>query len=582
MAARRAWMPNATAWQVAEPFDGAADLAWKLQTTELVAQVLHNRGLGEIDAARAFMDPQLTALHDPTLLGGAVDAATRIARAVAEGEKIVIYGDYDVDGITATAILHACLSMVGATAETYVPHRLDEGYGVNADAVAALVADGARLIVTVDCGVSAVEALAAATDAGVDVIVTDHHAPGADLPRAEAVVHPRLGAEYPNPNLCGAGVAFKLAWQVAREICGETRVDEQMRTFLVEATALAALGTIADVVPLTGENRVLAVYGLRGLAATKHVGLRALLASARLEGKALDAFDVGFRLAPRLNAAGRMGHARQAVELLTNPSPERASEIARDLDAQNVERREVDRALAEEAIEMALAAGLDSPETHAIVLGSETWHGGVIGIVASRLVERFGKPTVLVSFSGPAGHGSGRSVPGVNLYDAIAACSEHLIGFGGHAMAAGVRITQEALPAFAAALSDHVGAHRTDDPAVTVLDVDAETTLAGLSYPAVSHLARLAPFGEGNPAPVVAVRGCRLIGAPRRMGRSGQAVSLVLGQDGATVRGVGFAMGDLPDHLVGVNTVDVAGTPELNTYQGRTTVQLQLLDVRPA
>ena len=581
MASRRAWMPNGYAWQVAAPFDGAADLAWKLQTTDLVAQVLHNRGLGEVATARAFMDPQLTALHDPTLLGGAVAAANRIARAVADGEKIAIYGDYDVDGITATAILHACLTMVGATVETYVPHRLDEGYGVNAEAVASLLAGGAQLIVTVDCGVSAVEALAVATDAGVDVIVTDHHAPGATLPRAEAIVHPRLGGEYPNPNLCGAGVAFKLAWQVAREICGLARVDEQMRTFLVEATALAALGTIADVVPLTDENRVLAVFGLRGLAATTHPGLRALLASAGLEGKTLDAFDIGFRLGPRLNAAGRMGHARQAVELLTNPSPERAREIARGLDAQNTERRDVDRALAEDAIEMALAAGLDSPAAHAIVLGSETWHGGVIGIVASRLVERFGKPTVLISFSGEAGHGSGRSVPGVNLYDALASCSEHLIGFGGHAMAAGVRIEQAALSAFAAALSDYVGAHRTDDPTVTVLDIDAETTLAGLSYPAVAHLARLAPFGEGNPAPVVALRGCKLIGAPRRMGRSGQAVSLVLGQDGATVRAVGFAMGDLPDHLVGVNTVDVAGTPELNTYQGRTTVQLQLLDVRP-
>jgi len=581
MGARRAWMPNVFSWQVAEPYEAASDLAWKLRTTDLVAQVLHNRGLDDVEAAKAFMNPQLNALHDPTLLGGAEAAARRIARSVADGEKIVIYGDYDVDGITAVAILDACLTMVGANVDYYVPHRLDEGYGVNPEALTAICAAGAKLIVTVDCGITAVEALAVAAGAGVDVIVTDHHTPESDLPDVAAIVHPRVGGDYPNPNLCGAGVAFKLAWQVAREICGETRVDDQMRTFLVEATALAALGTIADVVPLTGENRVLAVYGLKGLAATQHPGLAALLASARLVGEKLDAFHVGFRLAPRLNAAGRMGHAREAVELLMRPTPQRAGQIARVLDQQNTRRQDVERAITQEAVEMALAAGLDGPDTHAIVLGSETWHGGVIGIVASRMVERFGKPAVLVSFAGQTGHGSGRSVPGVNLYDALAACAEHLAGFGGHAMAGGIRITQANLPAFAEALNATVGEHRLDDPSgAAALAIDAETTLPALSYPAVQHLARLAPFGQGNEPPVVAIRGCKLIGPPHRMGRSGQAVSLTLGQDGTTLRAVGFAMGDLPDHLVGVNTVDVAGEPSLNTYNGRTTVQLQLRDVK--
>jgi len=580
MAVRRAWMPNVFTWQVAEPFDAATDLAWKLKTTDLVTQVLHNRGLDDVESAKAFMNPQLNALHDPTLLGGAEVAAKRIAKAVADGEKIVIYGDYDVDGITAVAILDACLTMVGANVDYYVPHRLNEGYGVSAEALAAICADGAKLIVTVDCGVTAVEALATATAAGVDVIVTDHHTPDAALPDVTAIVHPKVGGDYPNPNLCGAGVAFKLAWQVAREICGETRVDDKMRTFLVEATTLAALGTIADVVPLVGENRVLAVYGLKGLAATSHPGLRALLASAGLVGETLDAFHVGFRIAPRLNAAGRMGHAKEAVELLMRPTPQRAGEIAKILDQMNTERQDVDRAITEEAAEMVIAAGLDGPDTHAIVLGSETWHGGVIGIVASRMVERFGKPAVLVSFAGETGHGSGRSVPGVNLYDALAVSAEHLIGFGGHAMAGGVRITQANLPAFAEALNAYVRDNRHDDPTTTVLPIDAETTLAALSYPAVQHLVRLAPFGQGNDAPVVAIRGCKLIGPPRRMGRGGQAVALTLGQDGTTLRAVGFSMGDLPDHLVGVNTVDVAGEPSLNTYNGRTTVQLQLRDVK--
>ena len=572
-------MPNALTWQVAQPFDDAGDLARQLHTTPLVAQVLHNRGHDDIKVARAFMDPQLTALHDPTLLAGAERAAKRIAKAIADHEKIVIYGDYDVDGITGVAILHACLAMLGAEAHFYVPHRLDEGYGVNAEAVQALCDDGAELIVTVDCGISAIGPIAAAADAGVEVIVTDHHAPGPELPDAVAVVHPRLDGRYPNPHLCGAGVAFKLAWQVAREVRGEARVDEAMRTFLVEATALAAMGTIADVVPLVGENRVLAAFGLRGLSATRHAGLAALLASSGLSGQAVDATGVGFRLAPRLNAAGRMGHAREAVELLTNPTPERAAEIARSLDKQNTKRQEVDLAITDEAAEMVVAAGLDSPQTHAIVLGSETWHGGVIGIVASRLVERFARPAVLVSFTGGVGHGSGRSVPGVNLFEAISACAEHLVGFGGHAMAAGVRIEQANLPAFAQALDAYVRDHRSDTPGQVVLDVDAEATLADLSYPAVAHLEKLAPFGQGNPPAVIVVRGCKLVGPPRRMGRNGQTVSMILSQGAATVRAVGFAMGDLADALVGINTVDVAGQPQLNTYNGRTTVQLLLRDV---
>ena len=580
MATQRAWMPNAFDWQVAESFDAAGDLARQLNTTDLVAQVLHNRGLDDIEAARGFMDPQLTALHDPALLAGAEQAAKRTARAIRDHEKIVIYGDYDVDGITGVAILHACLAMLGAEAQYYVPHRLNEGYGVSAEAVRTICDEGAKLIVTVDCGISAVGPVAAAAAAGVDVIVTDHHVLGPELPLAAAVVHPRLGQTYPNGHLCGAGVAFKLAWQIAREIRGESRVDQTMRTFLVEATALTALGTIADVVPLVGENRVLASFGLKGLGATRHVGLRALLASAGLAGEKIDAFDVGFRLAPRLNAAGRMGHAREAVELLTHPAAKRAAEIARCLDRQNTERQDVDRAITDQAAEMVVAAGLDSPETHAIVLGSETWHAGVIGIVASRLVERFDRPAVLVSFSGPAGRGSGRSVKGVNLFDALEACSEHLASFGGHAMAGGIRIEQANLPAFAEALDAYVRDHRTDRPGQAVLDIDAECTLAALSYPAVAHLEKLAPFGQGNPPPVVAVRDCRLLGAPRRMGRNGQAVSLMLARDGAKVRAVGFSMGDLADALVGVNAVDVAGEPQLNTYNGRTTVQLQLRDVK--
>jgi len=578
--ASRAWKPNELDWEIAAAFAGADGLARAAGTTPLVAQLLHNRGIEQVEAARAFLKPQLTDLHDPTLLPGAVEAAERIARAVADKQRIVLYGDYDVDGITGVAILHACLAMVGAQADYYVPHRIDEGYGLNAEAVDKLIADGAQLLITVDCGISAVEPVARATAAGVDVIVTDHHAPPPELPRATVIVHPGVGGTYPNANLAGAGVAFKLAWQVARQICGEKRVDEPMRNFLLEATSLAALGTIADVVPLVGENRALAVFGLRGLPATQHAGLHALLDSAGLLGEKLDAYHMGFRLAPRLNAAGRMGHARLAVELLTRAQPQRAAEIAAYLDKQNTQRRQVEREIADQAMAMVAAEGLDAPEHRVIVLGSEDWHGGVVGIVASRLVDRYDKPAVLIAMNGPVSQGSGRSTPGFDMSRALAACGEHLVSFGGHAMAGGVRIERQKLADFAGAMEAWARDESGNAPTGRrTLRIDAETALADLDYRTVVDIQRMAPFGQGNPAAVVALRGCRVLNPPRRMGRGGRTVGMVLGQNGASLRVVGFAMGDLADLLVGVNHVDVVGEPVLNTYRGRTTVELHLLDV---
>ncbi|MCY2928399.1 MAG: single-stranded-DNA-specific exonuclease RecJ [Planctomycetota bacterium] len=576
---RTAWTPRTLQWKVAAPFDGAAELAREAATTPLVGQILHKRGVGTAAEAKAFLDPKLNDLLDPETLPGVVQAAKRIAAAARAKEKIVIYGDYDVDGMTAVAILQAVLKLAGAASDFYVPHRLDEGYGLNSEAVDKIVADGAKLIVTVDCGISAVEPVARARAAGVDVIVTDHHTPGAELPAATAIVHPALaGGGYGNPNLSGAGVSFKLAWQVARELCGEKRVDEPMRKFLLDATCLAALGTIADVVPLVGENRVLAVHGLRGLPASDHPGLKALLASASLGGKALDAFDVGFALAPRLNACGRMGHARDAVELLSGPAPERCAEIARQLADQNAERQRIERQVTQHAIEKVRASGKDVPA--GIVLADESWHGGVIGICAARLVETFGRPTILIATNGVGARGSGRSVPGFNLVSALTACSEHLAGFGGHAMAGGVRIEPGRIEAFAAAFAAYAAAHLPDGAVAPTLAVDADVSLAALNLKAVTHIAKMAPFGEGNPEPVVVLRGCRLMTPPQRMGRNGATVSCLLTQNDARIRAVGFGMGDLADLLVGVNTVDVAGTPVLNTFNGRTSVELHLKDVQ--
>lgn len=575
----RARTPNTRRWQVAPPFAGAQDLARQIGTSPLVAGILHNRGIDDPSAAKAFLSPKLTDLHDPSLLCGADEAARRIASAIAAKKKIVIYGDYDVDGITAVAIMDACLKMLGATADFYVPHRLDEGYGVNEQALSKIIADGADMIITVDCGISDRRAIAKATAAGVEVIVTDHHSLPAELPENCPIVHPAVGG-YPNADLSGSGVAFKLAWQIARAVCGNSRVDQPMKDFLLDATSLAALGTIADVVPLVGENRVLATFGLKGLPQSRLPGIAALLESAGLAESRLDAYDVGFRLAPRLNAAGRMGHAMQAIELLTNASAERARQIAVELDAQNSQRQKVERAIAQQAIQMVENAEPEIRDAAAIVLACDQWHGGVIGIVASRLVDRFNRPAIMIALNGDGcGQGSGRSVSGFNLAEALVACSEHLLSHGGHAMAGGLRVQAGQIEPFARAFRKYAEKNISSDRPAEPLAIDAEITAGELSYNVVEHITRLAPFGQGNPPPLVALRCCRLVSAPRRMGRSGQTVSLLLASGDSTIRAVGFGMGDLADDLAGVNRVDVAARPVLNSFNGATNVELQLEDV---
>jgi len=571
-------------WQVQAPAEGAAELARQMRLSPLVAQVLWNRGLHDEPAARAFLEPKLTDLHDPEMLPGCEAAAERIARAIADGEPICIYGDYDVDGITATAILEACLRLCeAADIRHYVPHRLEEGYGLNVEAIEQIAAEGARLVVTVDCGVGAAEPIARANELGMDVIVTDHHVIQGELPEAVAVVHPGLetaGEPYPNRGLCGAGVAFKLAWQVARQVCGEQRVDEPMRQFLLDATTLAALGTIADIVPLLGENRTLATFGLRGLTGTNHIGLTALIESAGLAEKQIDAMHVGFVLGPRINAAGRMGHARQAIEMLTTDSPGTARAIAAELNARNDERREVEQAITAQAVELVTAGGLDE-STRSIVLAGEGWHGGVIGIVASRLVDRFARPSILIAVGEDGmGQASGRSIPGLDLAAALAECAELLEGFGGHEMAAGLQIRKENIPAFVERFEGVAAERLADTPARAELPIDAETTLAGLDFNTVSQLEKMAPFGQANRRPVVQILGCEVISPPKRMGRSGGHMQMVLGDGSGRARAVGFGMGDLVDAMLGQNRVDIAAVPVINTFNGRSNVELQLKDVR--
>ena len=566
-------------WDVAARWEGASELATRLRTGELIAQLLYNRGWKDAESARAYMSPKLSDLIDPEQLAGVPAAAERIFQAVREGCKIVLYGDYDVDGMTGVAILYRALKRLNAQVDYYIPHRIDEGYGLNTPAVEQLAAAGCGLLVTVDCGIRADRCLARAAELGLAVIVTDHHAFEGELPASSIVVHPGL-AGYANADLCGAGVALKLAWQICRAATGARKVSDDLKEFLLDATCLAALGTIADVVPLRGENRVLATYGLKGLTQTRHPGLRALIAASGILGRQVGSYDVGFLLAPRLNAAGRMGHARDAAELLVRPEEVACEKIARELANVNSERQRVEAQTYEQALEMVTRLGYDSSEHRAIVLAAEGWHAGVIGIVAARLVRQFHRPVILISLDGDSGAGSGRSIGGFHLASALTACSEHLRDFGGHAMAAGLKIDRQRVDGFRAALAAHAAGLISAKALAPSLAIDAEVKLGMLTAPLVHQVELMAPFGAGNPPVLLAVRGATMHAPPRRMGARGSTLGLLLTGPHGPLRCVGFGMGDWVDRLAGVRQIDVAGEPVINRYNGRESVELHLKDVQ--
>jgi len=576
-------------WVIAPPWPGRDELAGVLGISPVVAHVLHNRGVADLATARSFLRPQFTELCPPESMPGAIAAARRIQEAIRGGEKIVIYGDYDVDGIAGVAILWHCLRLAGGQPQFYIPHRLEEGYGVNPQAVETLAAEGARLIITVDCGITAVPAAEAARRCGVQMIVTDHHAPHRDetgrliLPEA-MIVHPSVpggdGQTYPNPDLSGAGVAFKLAWAVAQLVSESRKVGPAFRDFLVEATSLAALGIIADVVPLKGENRIIACHGLRGLANSRLAGVQALIQASGLTGSKLSGYDIGFKLAPRLNAIGRMGHARLAVDLLTRASPEEAVQIAAHLDQQNRARQALERKIAAQAREMVVAEGQDRDTVRAIVLASEEWHAGVVGIVASRLVEEFGRPAVLIALD-PAsgvGQGSGRSIRHFPLHTAFARCAEHLLSFGGHDAAAGLKVEAGRVGDFRAAFQELAGRQLTAADLRPKLHIDDVAGLEQLDERLVADLSKLEPFGAGNPSPLLATDWLELVGEPRAVGAAASHLQLTLGNGRLRCRGVAFGKAKLRQELLDHRRCRVAFRPVLNQWNGRRGVEMQIED----
>lgn len=562
-------------------------LCYELKISPLTAQVLISRGFTAREPAVGFLQPQLTHLHEPDRLPGLASAADRVVAAIRDKRRITIYGDYDVDGVTATSILWHCLQLAGATVDYYIPSRLEEGYGLNCDAIRQLhQEDPRRLLVSVDCGIASVKEAELARELGLELVITDHHQFGDTLPDAAGLVHPRLpGSEYPFPHLCGAGVAFKLAWGICQRLGEGRKASPRMREFLKSAVGLAAIGTVADVVSLLGENRVIVRYGLMTLLERPSPGLKALLKVAELGGnKALDAEDIGFGIAPRINAAGRLGQARLAVELLTTDNAARAAALAEYLDQLNKNRRTVERRMFKQAKEI-VAANSEWESHGALVIAHDDWHAGVIGIVANRVAEHYQKPTVLISLDAQTriGQGSGRTFGSFDLHAALSGCVSHLLTFGGHQAAAGLKISADNIDAFRAQFCNLAAQTRNGDAGRDdwPLDIDAEVRLADVTHKAVYELNQLGPFGEQNRKPVFASTRVELVEPPRKMGEGDRHLSLKVKQYGTILRAVAFGRGEWADEIAAARgTLAISFAPGINRFRGQENVELQLVDWR--
>jgi single-stranded-DNA-specific exonuclease len=551
-------------------FKRAHDLAAALNAPPALGEALVNRGVATLEAARRFLDPSLDDLHDPSRLLDLDAATARIMRAIERGERILVHGDYDVDGITSTFLLYAVLMDLGAKAEYRIPHRTRDGYGLSLEAIEEAHRRQCTLVVTVDCGITAVEAVARAKALGIDTVITDHHEPTATLPDAIALVNPhRVGCEYPFKPLAGVGVTFKLVEALLRGRGGLERARQHLD--------VVALGTIADVVPLVGENRVLARLGLDRLNRGERLGLRALIDVAGLAGKRITSGQVAFVLAPRINAAGRMGNPEQGVRLLLSRDGNEAQSIAASLEEDNQRRRQFDEnALIEAAAQVERDLGW--PNCSSIMLWSDDWHPGVIGIVASRLVERFQRPTVLVALDGDRGRGSGRSLPGIDLNRLLTECGDLLEAYGGHAFAAGLTVRREQLPALRDRFETLVRDRITPDDCVPRLVIDGDLRLGDCTLELAEWLERLSPHGLDNPEPLFRARDVVVESATSVGG--GKHMKLVVRDGTGRVEAIGFGLGDRTQAVARAGRCDLAFVPSRNEWMGETRIQLKIKGVK--
>jgi single-stranded-DNA-specific exonuclease len=569
-------------WHILPADTFAGQLACELKIPPLLAQTLINRGVKTADEAKSFLYPKLSELIEPELMPGIGPAVDRVEKAIKDKQKITVYGDYDVDGITAVSILLGLFRLLEANVDYYIPHRVDEGYDLNIEAVEQLAKSGTKLLISVDCGITAFESALAAKARGIDLIITDHHRPSADgkVPQVAAIVHPNLDKNYPAQTNAGATVAFKLAWAVVNRLKGSDVTPQHLRQFLINATIFAAMGTIADVIEMRGENRIISSFGLRAFADSGLPGMKALIDAAKLTSQTIDSFHIGFCLAPMLNAAGRMGHARLAVELLTCDNDIRAIRIAEYLKQQNKQRQILEKKIYKHACAMIAEKGLDHPDRKTIVLSSSDWHTGIIGIVASRLIDKYYKPAILFNIANGKAQGSARSIEGFDILEAITACGSELISFGGHAMAAGLVIDVNKIDEFAAAFENYAAENWNTDEFVSKLEIDAVCKLSDLSVPLVKSLGALGPFGRGNPSPIFVARGVRLVASPRRVGQDSEHLQLAICDSSGNARCIGFNMAHLEKKLLENEFFNIAFEPQIDNFYGQSAVQLVLSDIQ--
>ena len=539
----------------------------ELKISQITAQLLSNRGINDSGEAARFLACSLSSCHDPFLLKDMDKAVGRIKKAVLDKEKILVYGDYDVDGMTSAALLKQALIKLGTVVETYIPNRLEEGYGLNTNAIKKAFKDDVSLVITVDCGIGSFKEIEYARGLNIDVIVTDHHEiVGSRLPQAYAIINPLQPAcAYPFKHLAGVGLAYKLV----------KALYEGTSFFAEDFLDLVSLGTIADIVPLKGENRILAKHGLDELNKRNRAGLKALAEVAGLSGKDISSGHIGFMLGPRINAMGRVGSPQKAMELLLTDDKEEAAELAGILDTENRNRQKIESRILDEALSK-VEREVNFKHHKIIVLGSVGWHAGVIGIVASRIADRFCRPAILVSLDGKYGKGSGRSVEKFNLFDLIIQCKDLLIGFGGHEGACGLTIEKDRLDEFRDRINIEAGKYVREDVFSPQLDIDMEIPLNKLTEGVISEIESLAPFGEENPRPVFSSRDLTVKDGPRQIGKKG--FKMWVTDNNVTCEAVSFGRGELPAPKTG-SGVDLAYVPSINDWRGIQSIQLELKDI---
>jgi len=548
------------------------EISADLKCPELISELLYRGGLTSHEAIWNYFNPSLDRLHDPYLFQDMDKAVTRIQKAIDAKEKITIYGDYDVDGTTATAVLFLGLKRVGADIDFYIPHRMIDGYGLSLNSLDQIKENGTNLIVSVDCGVNAIEEIDAINAMGMEIIVTDHHNPKEELPKAYAIINPKQpGSTYPFHHLAGVGVAYKLLIAIYQRLGIDSREN------ILKYMDLVAVGTIADIVPLVGENRIFASIGLQHLIEKKNLGMNALIQISNLNQKTLDTTDIVFGIAPRINAAGRMGSAALAVELLISTEEEKSMELAEIIERQNSLRQQEDQKTFHEACDIIEKKYKDLSRTSCIVISSDDWHPGVIGIVASKLVEKYYRPVIMISFKDGFGCGSGRSVADFNLFAALAKTEQHLHSFGGHKYAVGLTICQEYVDRFEYDISRYIAENLKTEQIKPPLVIEHMLELYDISEYLLDWMERFAPYGPENQRPVFMTKQVCVGSYPYTVGRNHLKLKVI--KDGVALDLIGYNLGDYLPLLRKNSIIDIAYTLEYNRFGNKTTIQGKLKDI---